>query len=132
MTEFLDANPILRYLLNDVSEHAPRARALIESERRFRVSVVTLVEVAFVLLRTYRTPREQIVDALVELLNRENIEAHEIDTVLAIEALMLCRPSGRVNFGDAMLWATAHSSAPARVWTFDANFPGDEVEVLAP
>jgi predicted nucleic acid-binding protein len=69
---------------------------------------------------------------LIDLLNRENIDTHEVPTEVAIQALRFCRPSGRVNFGDAMLWAVARASAPARVWTFDRRFPADGIERWEP
>jgi predicted nucleic acid-binding protein len=131
-TEFLDANPILRYLLGDHAAHSARAAALIESERPLRISLVTLAEVAYVLLRVAGVPRPDAVDAMVELLNRENVSVHEVETDVAIRALLLCRASGQVNFGDAFLWAVARSSAPARVWTFDEHFPADGVDPLPP
>lgn len=129
--ELLDANPVLRYLLADHPDHFARAQALIESERSLRISVLTLAEIGYVLTRVAGVPREDAVDALIDLLERENIDAHEVDTDLAIQALRLCRPSGRVNFGDAMLWAVARASS-ARVWTFDERFPSQGIRVQQP
>jgi hypothetical protein len=60
---------------------------------------------------------------------QENIETHGIGTELAIQALQLCRPSGRVNFADALLWAVARAAAPVRVRTFDEKFPMDGIKV---
>ncbi len=131
-TEFLDANAILRYLLADHPEHCARSQALIESERSFRISLITLAEVGHVLTRTAGVPRSDAVDALVQLLNRENLETHEAERDVVIQALDLCRPSGRVNFADAMLWAVARTATPARVWTFDERFPADGIEVRRP
>jgi predicted nucleic-acid-binding protein len=123
--EFLDTNTIVRYLVRDDPGMAGRAAALIESDRRLRLSVLILAEIGFVLTKVYRISREQVVDTLTNLLNRENIETHEIGPDLAIQALRLCRPSGRVNFADALLWTVARAAAPAsggypaRVWSFD-------------
>jgi predicted nucleic acid-binding protein len=130
--DFLDANPVLRYLLGDDTEHLERSRALIESERHFRISIVTLAEIAYVLTRVAGISRADSVDALAELLNRENIQTHEVETDVAIRALRLCRQSGQVNFGDAMLWAVVRSVEGAGVWTFDEHFPSSELEVRRP
>lgn len=129
--ELLDANPVLRYLLADHPDHFARSQALIESARSFRISVLTLAEIGYVLTRVAGVPREDAVDAMIDLLERENIEAHEVDTDLAIQALRLCRSSGRVNFGDALLWAIARTSS-ARVWTFDERFPSQGIQVEQP
>lgn len=130
--EFLDTNPVVRYLVRDDPDLAARATALIESERRLLLSVVTVAEIGFVLANTYRVERALVVDALIDLLNRENVHTVEVPTEIAIQALRFCRPSGRVNFADAMLWSVARSKAPARVWTFDRRFPEDGIERRAP
>ena len=130
--EFLDTNTLVRYLTRDDPGMADRAGAVIESDRRLRVSVLIVAEAGFVLTRVYRISREHVVDALIELLNRQNVQVHEIETDLAIQALRLCRPSGRVNFADALLWAVARAAAPARVWSFDQRFPADGIELREP
>jgi predicted nucleic acid-binding protein len=94
--------------------------------------VVTLAEVGLVLTKFYKVDRARAVDALIDFLNRENIGTHEIRTELAIQALQLCRPSGRVNFADALLWAVARAAPLARVWTFDEKFPKDGIKVQQP
>jgi predicted nucleic acid-binding protein len=130
--ELLDANPVVRYLVGDHPDHSPRAKALIDSGRRLRISVVTLAEVGFVLTQVCGVPRADAVDAMIGLLERENVDAHEVDTDIAVEALGLCRPSGRVNFGDAMLWAVARAAGRAVVWTFDERFPPHGIELRQP
>src|SRR5688500_9521034 len=116
--ELLDTNPIIRYLMGDSVHHSPKSKALIESGRSLRITPHILAEVAFVLERFYRVARPDIVDALVELLERENISMHTLNSERVIEALRHCRPSKRVSFADALLWATAREFPPARVWTF--------------
>jgi hypothetical protein len=39
-------------------------------------------------------PREEVVDSLVELLRKRNIEVLGAEKALVASALMLCRPSG--------------------------------------
>lgn len=41
----------------------------------------------------------------------------------------MCRPSGRVSFGDAMVWAAARSAGVEVVYTFDRRFPSVGIEV---
>lgn len=130
--QFLDTNCIARYLLGDHPDHSPRAQALIESDRLLRISLVHVAETAFLLTRGAGIDRADVVAALVDLLERENIETHEVATELVVQALGMCSPSGRVSFADAMLWATAKSAAPATVWTFDQHFPLEGITVLEP
>jgi predicted nucleic acid-binding protein len=130
--EFLDTNAIARYLVEENPEMTARAATLIDSERSLRISVVVLAEVGYLLTKFYRIERARTVGALIDLLNRENVETHEIGTELAIQALRLCEPSGRVSFADALTWAVARLSAPARVWSFDTRFPTEGIDVREP
>jgi predicted nucleic acid-binding protein len=130
--ELIDANVVLRYLLGDQSNHLARARALIDSTRSLRVSIATVLEVGYVLTRVAGVPRVDAVDAMIELLERENIHVHEVDTDSVIDALRLCRPSGRVSFADAIMWAVTRSAQPARLWTFDKRFPAAGIDVKEP
>jgi predicted nucleic acid-binding protein len=50
--EFLDTNPVVRYLVRDDPDLAARATTLIESDRRLALSAVTVAEIAFVLTKT--------------------------------------------------------------------------------
>ena len=95
-----------------------------EDHPRLLLTTGTIAEVGFVLTRFYRVPRETVVDILITLLQRSNISVHQLDTAIVIQALMMCRPSGRVAFADAMLWAAARSSGTgATVYTLDKRFP---------
>jgi predicted nucleic-acid-binding protein len=127
---FVDTSIIIRYLTQDIPEQAERARQIIDEHPQLLVTPVVIVEAAFVLLRNYHIAREAIVDALVALLRRDNIVVHQIDRDIVIQALWLCRPSGRVSFADAMLWASARSTgADSTIYTLDRQFPTHGVAV---
>jgi predicted nucleic acid-binding protein len=130
--EFLDTDVICRYLMNDHAELSPRAARLIDSDRLLRISLLTLAEVAHVLRLIYKRTAAQIAGALTQLLDRENISTHEVDTDLAIEALELTQPSRRVSVPDPMLWALAYSAPPARIWSFDRHFPTSGIDLREP
>src|SRR5438034_7472020 len=90
---FVDTNTIVRYLVRDDVNQAQRAAGLIEGDQPLRVSIVIIAEVAYVLSTLYGVARIDVVDAICTLLDRENIEVHEIKTGLAIQGLQYCRPS---------------------------------------
>ena len=77
----------------------------------------------------YGVGREAIVDALVALLRRENIAPYCIAKDDAMEALLMCRPSARVSFADALIWAAARSTDDKVVYSFDSRFPGDGISL---
>jgi predicted nucleic acid-binding protein len=129
---FLDASVLVRYIMDDPPAMAERAQRLIESETELQITETALVETACVLLRTYRLARAEIVDLLIDLLQRQNVSVHPLDKRLVITALLLCRPSGRVSFGDALIWAAARHAGPSTVYSFDRRFPADGLEVRQP
>ena len=89
-----------------------------------------LVETAYVLTSVYRVPRELVVDHLVALLRKANIETFRLDKDLVLEALLLCRPSGRVSFADELVWAAARSEPDGTVFSLDERFPNEGITVL--
>jgi predicted nucleic acid-binding protein len=129
---FLDTSVIVRYLTDDPPAMAAAAARLIDSDVVLTVSPVVLAEVAYVLTSVYKSPRDIVVDALTAFLQRENIVLQHLDKGLAIQALLLARPSGRVSFADAMIWAAARSSEMPRVYTFDLHFPAEGIETVSP
>ena len=130
--DVIDTNVVLRYLVPEVPELTARATSLIESDRVLALSIVALAEIGYVLTKVYNVDRSRTVDTLVELLNRENISVLECETDQVVEALLHCRPSGRVSFSDALLWAMVRSTESARFWTFDYRFPTMGIEVRQP
>src|SRR5579883_1687877 len=90
--EFLDSDVICRYLLNDHPANlSRRAARAIESGNSYHISILILAEVAHVLRSVYSRSPADIAGALIQLLERENIAAHEIETEIAIEAMELTR-----------------------------------------
>ena len=130
MSGLLDTNVVVRYLTGIPPHMAERSARIIDQEAELQVTDVALVEAAYVLTSFYRVPREAIVDNLIALLRKDNISVFRLDKDLVCQALLLCRPSGRVSFADALVWAAARSSEDKVVYTFDERFPADGVRVL--
>ncbi|MBI2857617.1 MAG: PIN domain-containing protein [Chloroflexi bacterium] len=132
MSSFLDTSMVVRYLTGDPPELARQAASIIDSKELLLVTDVVLAETAYVLTSVYRVSRSIVVEHLVEFLQKENVSPYALDKGVVLQALILCRPSGRVSFGDAMAWAAARSSEDAVVYTLDERFPDDGLEVRAP
>jgi predicted nucleic acid-binding protein len=126
---FLDTSVVIRYLVNDDRALAERAQRIIVGNAELFLTDGTLAEIAHVLTRVYGIPRAAVVDELILLIRRPNVRLHGLDLALAIQALRLCRPSGRVSFADALLWASARSAGATVVYTFDERFPADGLAV---
>src|SRR5713226_9097788 len=132
MPIFLDTSVLVRYLTADPLDMARRAAQVIETGTELRVTETALNETAHALRHFYGLTREEAVDLLVALLQRSNIAFHSLDKTIVIGALLLCRPFGRVSFGDALIWAAARSLTPSSVYSFDQRFPTDGITVLLP
>jgi predicted nucleic acid-binding protein len=70
-----------------------------------------------------------VVDHLILFLQKENIRPFALSKDNVLQALLLCRSSGRVSFADALIWAAARTTDEKVVYSFDERFPRDGVEV---
>jgi len=129
LSGFLDTSIIVRYLTGEPPDMADQAASIIDQEADLQITDVALVETAYVLTSVYKVPREVVVDHLIAFLQKENISTFAIDKGLTLQALLMCRSSGRISFADAMVWSAARSSGKATVYSFDERFPSDGVEV---
>jgi predicted nucleic acid-binding protein len=104
----LDANIILRFLRNDDSQQSPTAAELFKraqaKELRLIVSPVTVLEVFYVLVKSYGLPRSDAANALDTLLASGLVLCE--DGGITIDALQRIT-SNKIAFGDAYLVATA-------------------------
>lgn len=69
----IDANVILRYLLNDVEDLAIKSKHIIEKIHVFIPNEI-VAEVVYVLQKFYEVPRNEILLRLIELVKFENID----------------------------------------------------------
>jgi len=129
---WLDTSVVVRYLTGDPPELADRAAAVIDGETELVLTSVVLAETAYVLTSVYGVGREVVVDHLIELLQKDNLSVADLTPEAAVSALLLCRPSGRVSFADALLWGAVRSAGDGVVVTFDERFPDAGVEVRRP
>ncbi len=128
MAALIDTSVAVRYLTNDSPEMAKAAADVVENERDLAITSAALAETAFTLISTYHLPRDIVVDSLVRLVGKQNISVVGMDKEIVIQALEFCRPSGRVSFADALIWAEAATN-DLKVYTFDRRFPNGEVAI---
>jgi predicted nucleic-acid-binding protein len=120
---------VVRYLVRDVKGMADQASEVIEGEDDLWITGVALAEVSYVLRSLYRVPREVVIDHLAAFLGKQNIECYGIDKGTVLQALRMCQPSGRTSVADALIWAAARSSGQNVVYSLDARFPREGIEV---
>lgn len=129
MSGLLDTSIVVRYLTGDSPELAEKAARIIDREEYLQITDVVLTETAYVLTSVYQIPRSLVVDHLIAFLQKENISPFGMEKGLVLQALLLCKPSGRVSFADAMVWAVARSSENRVVYSLDERFPEDGLEI---
>lgn len=129
MSVFLDTSVIIRYLTRDHPDMFERAVQIIEGTDELIITEGVLGETAFVLSSVYRMSRQQTIDFMVALVERENISTYAMDKAFVLQGLIMCRPSGRVSVADAMLWAAARTAGASAIYTFDERFPSDNIEL---
>ena len=123
----LDTSFIVRYLIGQPPERAAQAREVIDGSLQLGLTDVAIVETAYVLTTVYQMSRDAVVEALAALVQRRNIVTLPAEKEYVVLALLMCRTSGRVSFGDALIWAAARSQKIPLIYTFDGRFPSDGV-----
>lgn len=129
MSGFLDTSVVVRYLTGDSPERAEQAARIIDGDDGLLITDVVLAETAHVLRSVYQLPREVVVDHLMALVQKENVALFALNKGTVLQALLLCRPSGRVSIADAMVWAAARSAGESTVYSFDRQFPTAGLQV---
>lgn len=131
MSEFIDANLLLRFLTGQPPESAERARAIIETDvEPLYLTEVALAEVLWTLDRGQtRYPRGTVVNQIQDLFRYTRLRLWGIETPHLLRALEFCRPSRRVAFGDALIWARV-SAEGGVLYTLDERFPSEELTLL--
>ena len=126
VSALLDTSMLVLYLTGDPPDLADASAKVIDAEAELLISDVALVETAYVLASTYGVPRETVVDHLIALLRKANTTTFRLPKEHVLEALTLCRPSGRVSFADALIWAAARA-ADATIYPLDERFPSVKI-----
>ena len=121
----LDANVLLRALLDDDPVQSPKSRAVLRSlddGAEGHIGVTALLEVFWVLKSRYRIPRAQLAQTLRSLLSVRSLELESFDCV--VRALKLYA-DGRADFPDALLAARNAAAGCSQTLTFDARAARD-------
>lgn len=125
MIEFLDTNPIVRYITQDVPEHAARAKILFDELDAGKRSVTTcegvLVEVVYLLTskNLYGRPRSEVRSFLVALLESPGL--HILYKRTYLRALDIFA-STTLRFVDALCVAHMERDGIQTIISFDRHF----------
>ena len=107
----IDANVILRYLLNDISEQADKAADIIDSGAYTLPEIVA--EVVYVLTKLYSVPREKICEIVSPIFDEVEIDNKDI----VLQALKTFAET-KFDFVDSLLIARKELKSEV-IFTFD-------------
>lgn len=119
----LDTNVLVRFFVDDDRDQADRAEAALgacTAKAPGFVAREVLLELVWVLERTYGRPRAIVADLLEGLLDARNIAVEA--AAAAEESLEIYRRGG--DFADAMIAAAARAAGAGSLVTFDRKFAG--------
>ena len=132
LTGSLDANAVLRLIVNDIPAQAAAVMALVSApQSTFAVSDLAVVEVEYALRNHYGFSREQIQDTLGNLLAHPSVQANT-DLMQRVFALYTAHPG--LSFIDCCLAAHAEVDIATPLWTFDqklAKQSGGAAQLIA-
>ena len=114
-----DTNVLVRYLVADDTAQTEAARALLaelSAEQPGFVCREVLVELVWVLERSYRFSRERIAAVLEELTASEELE---IETADDVDRAAFHYRRGGPGFSDLMIAAAANRRGASPLYTFD-------------
>jgi len=118
----IDTNVIVRFLAQDDAVQSPiatRFMSRLSRERPGFISSVVLAEIAWVLARAYKAPRDDIAAAVEGLLRSAELSVENAGA--AYRALAHYQASKSVEFADALTAQIAGLAGADEFVTFDQN-----------
>jgi predicted nucleic acid-binding protein len=118
----VDTSVVVRYLVGTPREQAKRAASLIDDDTaEIGVSVVALAECAHVLRTQYAVGQRDIIDALIDLIQRTNLRVVDANADLLVGMLVRARSMPGRPIPDAMLVAALTAATAVPIATFDED-----------
>ena len=117
----LDTNVLVRYIMQDDPKQSPKASALMESlnaDNPGFITLISIVELYWVLSTSYELTGQQVKQALEALLRSKQIIVDRADQVL--RALRVF-DDGKADFADCLIERTAVSAGCEQTMTFDVG-----------
>lgn len=117
----LDTNVLVRYVAQDDPKQSPKATRLIESLSANApgfITVVSVIELVWVLSSCYSSTKGEICEVLDSLLRTKELVVAQADTVW--KALRVFR-NGNADFADCLIERSANAAGCVHTATFDAD-----------
>lgn len=127
-----DTSVVVRYLVGSPAGQARRAARLIDGSETVALAIVVLVETAHVLRTQYGVARSAVIEALLELVRRDNVVVLGLSTDEVTDALVRARAMPGRPIPDALITAMARAAGAVPLHTFDRTMSRYGVPVAEP
>lgn len=117
----VDTSVLVRYLVGTPAVQAQHAAALMDGPNEIGISPVALAECAHVLRTQYGVGREDIVEALIGLIQRANVRVIGLRTDVLLGVLVRARSMPGRPIPDALIVATSLAVDALPLHTFDRD-----------
>lgn len=118
----VDTSVVVRYLVGTPAAQGRRARNLIDDDAvEIGVSVVTLAECAHVLRTQYGVEQRDILDSLIDFVQRANVSVVDARLDLLVGTLVRARSMPGRPIPDAMIVAALAAANAVPIATFDQD-----------
>ena len=117
----LDTNVLVRYIMQDDPKQSPEATQLVESLEDVGsayVTLVSMVELVWVLSAGFELTRSQVAQALDAILRTKQFKIESADQV--VRALRVFK-GGKSDFADCLIERSANSAGCEKTMTFDVD-----------
>jgi predicted nucleic-acid-binding protein len=117
----LDTNVLVRYIMQDDPKQSPKATKIVESLEGVGsgyVTLVSIVELVWVLSASFELTRSQVAQALDGIIRTKQLQVESADQV--IRALRIFKV-GKSDFADCLIERSADSAGCEKTLTFDVN-----------
>lgn len=117
----LDANVLVRYIMQDDPRQSSKATQLVESldsKNPGFIGVISLIEMYWVLTSCYALTNDQVGQALGMLLRTKHLV---VDRAAQVLPALRMFETGKVDFADCLIERMAASAGCEQTMTFDVN-----------
>ena len=109
MATMIGADAIVCYLMGRPPDLADGAAQVIDGDDQLLIPTVAIAEAGRQLVDACGIPRAAVADALMDLLQKQNVSLHGAEPDDVLQALLMCKTTNDLSFADAMVWASARS-----------------------
>jgi predicted nucleic acid-binding protein len=128
-----DTSVLVRYLVGTPTAQARQAARLIDDDDlEIGISPVALAECAHVLRTQYDVPARDVIDTLIDLVQRENVRMLGLSNELVVQHLVLARSMPGRPIPDALIVAAAVAGGAESLATFDREQRRYGIPIRAP